>query len=1174
MFSTSLLLLLAAASCYVHSEELTQPSAMTVQPGQSLSIPCKVSYSVTGDYTAWIRQPAGKALEWIGEISPSGSTAYSDKLKNKFSISRDTSTNTITIQGQNLQAEDTAVYYCARDWAFDYWGKGTAVTVTSATQEAPKSLFPAWQCGSSPDNFVTLGCLTRDLAIGDGLSYVWKDASGTALTTVVQYPAVLDSGKYSLVSQARVPATDWDARKKFTCEVTNSLGTKKADLQKPTVPVIPAKSLLLTAPSQTELDNGTATFICLASEFSPKTHTFKWTREKTSLDNKAKAPILIPGKNTYSALSVLELTASEWMGSTSPVKCEFQHVAQTLSQEASQGQCEEQPKMAIIPPSNNGILINRSADIVCKAEGPTGFTAIKWVVNGNEVASLPQSDVSSKTAISLTATISYEEWHTGTKFTCEVYHSALAQGFIQEDFQRVNGKTQCPELFLLPPPESSKGNSMTLTCYIKDFYPKEVAVSWLVGDKLVDNESTVKVIEKNGNFSAYSQLIVNRADWENGTVFTCNVYHESIGENVRHLSRSVAGNSNPPSVVNLSLNVPQNCPNALYYVDCLVLTQGCHNETETEDENVANTALTFVFLFLITLFYSIGVTVIKPKISWLVDGNEKSDQVIISKRQGESTVSNLTISVEDWTKWKTITCRAEHPCFNTTDFINKTETVQKTPSVVIRRSLADVGKRDSAVLECVASSLPSGELSVTFLANDDPSVELSVVSSENKFTSMPQKLLCSATGFNPVIKWLPESVGNNKSDEVTMNKNGRVKVSSELSVIEQEWKRGTTFFCQVNDQDRLPVQKNTSFCAVTPDHVQSAQVYLLGPSISDMLEKKTVSVICLLLGHRLQDFSVKCTVGKKQLPLNESPFQKHGNGTESVRNVLKVPADKWKNHETVFCEVKHPCSNAQTYNISKPKELKRPTIRIRVPSDDELLGSNDAALLCLIDGFFPADISVHWELDDIKLDASRFKNSWPLQFGSVHSYFMQSTLIISPLKKENGTFYCVVRHESSTDPIKTEISNIYASVNKNPPSVKLLRSQDELVCLAYGYSPSAINITWLLNTETVEHNGTSSSAKGSDGKFMIKSHLNVEISKWEPGSKYTCLVQHITGSKYLNVSKAEFIEQAIYIDENSSDVNTVDQAEETWNMACAFIILFVISLIYGCSITLVKVKTA
>ncbi|KAG7335274.1 hypothetical protein KOW79_001870 [Hemibagrus wyckioides] len=42
MFSTSLLLLLAAAS-YVHGEELTQPASMTVQPGQSLSIHCKCS---------------------------------------------------------------------------------------------------------------------------------------------------------------------------------------------------------------------------------------------------------------------------------------------------------------------------------------------------------------------------------------------------------------------------------------------------------------------------------------------------------------------------------------------------------------------------------------------------------------------------------------------------------------------------------------------------------------------------------------------------------------------------------------------------------------------------------------------------------------------------------------------------------------------------------------------------------------------------------------------------------------------------------------------------------------------------------------------------------------------------------------------------------------------------
>uniref|UniRef100_A0A4W5KAD5 Ig-like domain-containing protein n=1 Tax=Hucho hucho TaxID=62062 RepID=A0A4W5KAD5_9TELE len=87
---------------------------MTVQSGQPLTISCKVSYSVTSLHTAWIRQPTGKTLEWIGYIRSGGSTAYKDSLKNKFSITRDTSGNTLFLKGQCLQPEDTAVYYCVR----------------------------------------------------------------------------------------------------------------------------------------------------------------------------------------------------------------------------------------------------------------------------------------------------------------------------------------------------------------------------------------------------------------------------------------------------------------------------------------------------------------------------------------------------------------------------------------------------------------------------------------------------------------------------------------------------------------------------------------------------------------------------------------------------------------------------------------------------------------------------------------------------------------------------------------------------------------------------------------------------------------------------------------------------------------------------------------------------
>uniref|UniRef100_A0A096MDJ0 Ig-like domain-containing protein n=1 Tax=Poecilia formosa TaxID=48698 RepID=A0A096MDJ0_POEFO len=99
----------------VKCQKLTQPASQTVQPGQRLTISCQVSYSVSSYYTAWIRQPAGKGLEWIGMERIGWSKYYKDSLKNKFSISLDGSSKTVTLNGQNMQPDDSAVYYCARE---------------------------------------------------------------------------------------------------------------------------------------------------------------------------------------------------------------------------------------------------------------------------------------------------------------------------------------------------------------------------------------------------------------------------------------------------------------------------------------------------------------------------------------------------------------------------------------------------------------------------------------------------------------------------------------------------------------------------------------------------------------------------------------------------------------------------------------------------------------------------------------------------------------------------------------------------------------------------------------------------------------------------------------------------------------------------------------------------
>uniref|UniRef100_A0A3B3ZU76 Ig-like domain-containing protein n=1 Tax=Periophthalmus magnuspinnatus TaxID=409849 RepID=A0A3B3ZU76_9GOBI len=111
----TLTLLWAALCLLVKCETLTQPASVTVQPGHTLTISCTVSYSVSSCRTHWIRQPAGKGLEWIGGHHAGHSMHIKETLKNKFSVNLDTSSNTVTLSGQNMRPGDTAVYYCARE---------------------------------------------------------------------------------------------------------------------------------------------------------------------------------------------------------------------------------------------------------------------------------------------------------------------------------------------------------------------------------------------------------------------------------------------------------------------------------------------------------------------------------------------------------------------------------------------------------------------------------------------------------------------------------------------------------------------------------------------------------------------------------------------------------------------------------------------------------------------------------------------------------------------------------------------------------------------------------------------------------------------------------------------------------------------------------------------------
>ncbi|KAK2833602.1 hypothetical protein Q5P01_017491 [Channa striata] len=858
---------------------------------------------------------------------------------------------------------------------FDYWGKGTTVTVTSATTTGP-SVFPLIQCGSGTGNLFTLGCLATGFT-PSSLTFKWtKD--GTPLTDFIQYPPVRKGSEYTGVSQIQVSRQDWNNGQRFKCLVEHPGGNSQT-------PHIVKKRERLVSPNITlhpAWENGfwatPVRLICTLSGFFPDKWDVAWKQDNrplTTRETKEKLRSVVGEEETFSLSSEIKPNMREWEKG-SDFTCNSKptsDLTKTISicerPAVTDPSVEIRRSLPDLRKRNSVVLIcdvtqlsssdlyitfqANDVDISEKLDLYITFQANDVDISEKLYVDLPESTEPHSVSRKFSVPSNYQK--KDKNFTCTVN-----QGFSRKFKSQSTGNIFVdPSVELLVVPSEASG-PQRLSCSGSGFNPH---IQWFSESQQRSSSTNDVIADADGRVTVTNQLQVPQTEWTTGKVFSCEVSDRSLGTKVKKdISFCSVHAATPPSI---------------------------HVETPSFKTVMEATSV-------VTATCSVQ-TVFDAKVTWLMDGGAAprpavtDPSVEIRRSLPDLRKRNSVVLICDVTQLSSsdlyITFQANDVDISEKLYVDLPESTE--PHSVSRKfSVPSNYQKKDKSFTCTVNQGFSRKFKSQSTGNIfvDPSVELLVVPNE---ASGPQRLSCSGSGFNPHIQWFIESQQRSSStNDVIADADGRVTVTSQLQVTQTEWKTDKIFSCEVSDRSLdKTIRKNISHFSASvscegkhpcsnlgyEDHMAPVRVTLNPPSPRKMFNNKEAVLECVITGQNktiVDEIMIRWQVDGQSVSGTLEPTQSDGRQHRKTSTLTR-------NHTEWVKVTKVRCSAAREDMIPVIQELvvnkadgNDAKVTVHILTEENMNNPAEVTLMCLVSSAVEQDYYITWSEDEGKANGN------------------------------------------------------------------------------------------------------------------------------------------------------------------------------------------------------------